>query len=333
MQFCPRSLKRLWNLNQDASPLPFHKFSSIEQSPINEYYNLTALSVFGYICAGAFIVLGNLTTYPVHSQQFAVFVTVGYLVFVSPLLVGDINVQSHKVRDLVLILGVLNFGMMFIPFFERILINVSFLTGSVALKKYDKHFYSLQYAAGLICFSFCLLKEDIDTSFIQRNFLFIVCLTFATVFFAISLISPTRTLVKNVYFYKDVARCLLFLIGIQLIKMIEDVENQSFTLEDAMSNFHTNFKNTSLLIILIGMGISLSIKMLLFVHNDFDIVKAIEEEESELECIGCLCFLMTEEVQYRISDSFYLLALRKISDYTIILAAILLNLIFLEWPW
>ena len=204
MQFCPRTLKRLFNLNQDASPLPFHKFSSIEQSPVNEYSNLTILSKFGYIFMAGFLILGNLSTYPVHSQQFAVFVTLGYLVFVSPLLVGDISAQSPKVKDLVVILGVLNFGMLFIPFFERILINAAFLIGLMALRKYDLHFYSIQYAIGLISFSFCLLQEDIDTSFIQTNFLFIVCLTFATVFFSIGLISPTKTFVKNVYFYKDV---------------------------------------------------------------------------------------------------------------------------------
>jgi len=332
MQFCPRTLKRLFNVNQDASPLPFHKFSSIEQSPINQYYNLSVLSKFGYICMAVFIIFANISTYPVHSQQFAVFVTLGYLVFVSPLLVGDISAQSPKVKDLVTIVGVLNFGMLFIPFFERILINAAFLLGLTLLRKYDLHFYSLQYAIGLISFSFCLLQEDIDTSFIKTNFLFIVCLTFATIFFSVCLISPTRTLVKNVYFYKDVSRFFLFLIGIQFVKMIEDVENQSFTLEDAMANFHKSFQNISLLIILIGMGISLSIKMLLFVHNDFDIISAMEED-SELEYVGCICFLMTEEVEYRIRDSFYLLALRKVSDYTLILAAVLLNLIFLEWPW
>ena len=72
--------------------------------------------------------------------------------------------------------------------------------------------------------------------------------------------------------------------------MIEDVESQSFTLEDAMANFHKSFKNISLLIILIGMGISLSIKMLLFAHNDFDI--SAMEEDSELEYLGCICFLV-----------------------------------------
>lgn len=42
---------------------------------------------------------------------------------------------------------------------------------------------------------------------------------------------------------------------------------------------------------------------------------------------------MNEEAEHRITDSFYIYALKKTTDNILIFIAILFNLVFLQWPW
>lgn len=84
---------------------------------------------------------------------------------------------------------------------------------------------------------------------------------------------------------------MVFIIGLQFIKVFEDVEHSTFTLDEALHTFYNHFMRMSLLLIILGLGIVFTIKATLFVNTELNIKEAIKDED-DLDVISCLCFLV-----------------------------------------
>lgn len=75
--------------------------------------------------------------------------------------------------------------------------------------------------------------------------------------------------------------------------MWEDAEHSSITLEHVMSNFQSNFKIMSLLLITNGLEVTLIIKTVLSSSTAGDIKKTLQVEE-ELGYTECMSFLVVK---------------------------------------
>ena len=208
MNYCSKTLKSLYDAREDDMYLPSTRNFKQEDTPVEDFYNVSIHSMFGYVNLFLFVVFSNLMTKNDITDLKAALICLGYVIHFSPILLVKNTFKTKNFQDLVLVGLVLNLGTIMLPLSQKILVNILFIIVSSLIKSFDKYFYPLQLTLALISFNLSLLQkggQGIELQqFIIDNKLFMLVLIAITLFLSVCLLAPIKTFIRNVYLYKDV---------------------------------------------------------------------------------------------------------------------------------
>jgi hypothetical protein len=296
MNLCSKTLKSLHDAREDDMYLPSTRnFSQQENSPVKDYYNVSIHSVFGYSNLFLFAVFSNLMTKDEIPDLKAALICIGYVIHFSPVLLVKNTFKTKNLQDFMFIGLVLNLGTIMLPLSQKILVNILFIAVSSLIKGLDKYFYPLQLTLAIVAFNLSLLQKGTQgievQQFLLDNKMFMLVLIAIIFFLSICLMAPTKILIRYVYLYKDVNKGLFAVVLVLFIKMWEDVDMSSTTLDDILNNFENSFKLTSQFVILNGLALSIITKFALLTYHNADAVSLVEAG-ADPEYADCLIFLV-----------------------------------------